>query len=289
LHVPENLLIPESAVEFLDGRLKVRDSAACEQPEREFFEEYQNIFSWGGAGRSECADFVRGLDRLPPEILSLLFAGDKTERQPDGDRDRIERKFLESRRIEGNGEPVLMPLMELVNHGPAAPSYNTTNGISIEGAFSDEVLVRYSLEDAFGMFLGYGFASPERVAFSLATKNEASRKLIIGRRINRKSRRGSFGVPDFKIDGDTIELSCVMIGNTDFPQLSKGIFCSIAREAGRTNPEEEFDAIVHNNRMSFLKLFAMLEPHEGGLVPTIRRMVRYQLEAMSHCIGTREL
>jgi len=288
LHVPENLLIPESDIEFVDGRLKIRDSAKCGRPEREFFEEYQNVFSWGGAGRSDCAAFINALDRLPSEILSLLFVGDPKERRLDSDSVRIERKFLQCRRIEWNGEPVLMPVMELVNHESTAPPYNFSDDISIEGVFSDEVLVCYSREDAFGMFVGHGFASPERIAYSIPAKRGGSHNLVIGRKINRKSMRGSYYIPDFRIDGDTIELSYLMIGNLDLPPLSKGTFCSIARQAGWTNPEEEFDVIVHNNSMTFLKLLEMLESHEGGLVPTIRKMARYQLEAMSHCVGSLE-
>ena len=59
LHLPENLLIAETDVEFVDGRLKIRDAAKCGQPEREFFEEYQNSFSWGGGGRSDCTAFSK--------------------------------------------------------------------------------------------------------------------------------------------------------------------------------------------------------------------------------------
>jgi len=289
LHVPENLLIPEKDIEFVGGRLKVSDSSACGRPEREFFEEYQNTFSWGGAGRLDCAAFVRSLDPLPPEILSRLFAFDEGERPLAGEQDRIEREFVQSRRIERNGETVLMPVMDLVNHGPAAPLFNPVDGISIEGAYSGEVLVRYGHQDPFGILLSHGFASPEQQAFSIPAKRHGSHKLIIGRKINLKSRRGSLNVPDFTIDGDTLELSCMIIGHMKFPKVPKTIFCSIASEAGWTNPEEEFDTIVHNNRMSFLHLLEILEPLEGGLVPTIRKMIRYQLEAMTHCVGTREL
>jgi len=283
LHVPENLLIAETDVEFVDGRLKIRDSARCGQPEREFFEEYQNVFSWGGEGRSDCAAFFEALDRLPPEILSRL------KREPDSGRDRIEREFLKCRGILINSKLVLMPVIELVNHGVGAASYDISDGVSIEGIFPDEVLVRYDLKDAFGIFRSHNFASPESVAFSLPVRNPGSRKLFVGRNTALKSKRGQFEVPNFRMEGDTLVLSYLMIGNKNFPRLSKGIFCTIAREAGWTDPEEEFDAIVHNNRMSFLKLLELLEPLEGGLVPTVRRMACYQLEAISHCIGTREL
>jgi len=289
LHVPENLLIPEKDTEFVDGRLKITDSVKYGKDEQEFFEQYQNTFSWGGSGRSERVALARAIDQLPPEVLSLLFVGSTMKRQVDIDPARIEREFVQSRRLERNGEYVLMPVLELANHDPAAPSYDTTGGVSIEGVFSDEVLARYGLQDPFGIFVSYGFASAERAAFSLPTTREGPHKLIIRRKINQKSSRGSFYVPEFRIEGDTLELSCLMIGNMDFPRLSKGIFCNVAREAGWTSPEDEFDAIVQQNRMSFLYLLEVLERHEGGLVPTVRKMVRYQLEAMSHCIGTREL
>ena len=53
--------------------------------------------------------------------------------------------------------------------------------------------------------------------------------------------------------------------------------------------DEVFDRILHFNRMKFLKLLAALEEQEGDLVLMLRRMARFQLEAMSNCIGSREL
>jgi len=289
LHVPENLLISDDDIVFIDGRLKIRSSAAYGRSEREFFEEYQDIFSWGDTGRSECSAFIQGLEELPPEVLSLLFPDGIAKPQSHDDHERIEQEFVQSRKLERNGKCVLMPVVELVNHGPTARPFATTNGVSIEGMFSDEVLVRYNAQDAFGIFLSHGFASPELVAYSVAARREGPQKLIVGRKTNDKSKRGSLNIPNFRIDGDTLEVSCLMIGNKRFPRLPKGIFCHIAREAGWTNVEEEFDAIVHRNRMTFLHLLQLLEPHEGKLIPTVRKMIRYQLEAMSHCIGTREL
>jgi len=39
--------------------------------------------------------------------------------------------------------------------------------------------------------------------------------------------------------------------------------------------------------MSLLQLLEKLEPQQGELVATLGRMVHYQLEAMSYCIGMR--
>lgn len=307
LRVPESLLISDSCVRFVDGQFKILDSAEIGQPEREFLEAYQNTFSWGGGGRSGCAAFVQEFDRLPPEIAAWLaggsqIEGDRTshassyrdmENPAEAGRDRVGQNFLHSRVLErSDGKGVLMPVLDLVNHGLPAQTFGKygAGGVSLEGMFADEVLVMYRRTDALGIFRDYGFASREQMAFSLGfTRNEPNKKLIIDRHTNRTSRRGPFDIPNVRIDGHTIHLSHLMIGNMKFPRLSKGIFCSVTREAGWPDPEEQFDLILHNNRMKFLKLLEILEPHEGGLIPTIRKMARYQLEAMSYCIGTREL
>jgi len=61
------------------------------------------------------------------------------------------------------------------------------------------------------------------------------------------------------------------------------------RDAGEAKPEQIFDRILHENRMAYLNLWEALEPHEGVLISSLRKAVRYQLEAMSWCIGTRDL
>ena len=318
LHVPDNLLVPALDVEFVAGRLTVRDTSNVGRAERAFFEEYQNSFSWGGGGRADCAEFIRGYDALPPEITLMLFGDDKNHAPSENFDARVGQMFLQSRRIARDAitamadgtarmpviepanqsrtsqgakedETVLMPVIDLANHSPTAQFFGGIDGISVEGTFSDEILVRYAREDALGMFRSYGFASPERAAFCLASKYEGTNNLIVKRDMSAKIKRGSFNIPQFSIEGGTLVLSRMMLGNIDFPRLPKGIFRSVAEEAGWTNVDEEFDRIAHRNRMRFLGVLEMLEPHQGGLIPTIRKMARYQLEAMSHCVGTRDL
>jgi hypothetical protein len=288
LRVPENLLVSESDIQFVEGRIGIKDSAAIGQPEREFFEKYQHAFSWGIA-RPECAAHVAGMKSLPPDAAAELSVPDGLGRQFEEGEDPVGQWYLQSRCIQAKDKLCVMPVMELVNHGIAAPGYNTENGVSIEGQFSDEVLVRYYAGDPFAIFMTFGFASPERRAFSLPATREGSRKLIIGRNINFKSKRGSFSVPEFKIEDDKVMLSCMMIGNIGASRLSKAIFVSIMKEAGVPNAEEEFDIILRDNHLKFLRLLGLVEPVQGELGRTLRTMIRYQLEAMSHCAGIREL
>jgi hypothetical protein len=258
------------------------------QGEREFFGKYQNAFSWGIA-RQECAAHVEGMKNLPPDVASAMSVPSGLGRQFEEGEDPVGQWYLQSRCITGKDKLFVMPVMELVNHGVSVPGYDHEDGVSIEGQFSDEVLVRYYVGDAFAIFKSFGFASPERLAFSLPATREGSRNVIIQRDINFKSKRGSFSVPDFKIEDDKVILSCLMIGNMKAPRLSKGIFVSIMKEAGTPNPEEEFDIILHGNRLKFLRLLEWVEPLHGELGRSLRTMIRYQLQAMSHCMGMREL
>lgn len=290
LHVPANLLIAVSDTEFLDGRLTIKREANVGMPERAFFENYQDAFSWGSEGRAVAIKHIQALDDLPAEIRRLLSTKlampslfeEGTVSQ------RAERWFINSRRIEQNGRDVLMPLAELVNHSPRGVPFDQRDGITIEGRFPTEAFVRYNVTDASGIFHSYGFASPERVCFSLPIKNEQS-GLTIERSINLDTMIGSTPVPNYKADSNGLTLSCVMIGHAKFPRLSRGIFSHVMKAAGRPNADELFETILHNNRMKFLELLEKLEPLEGGLVPTLRTMARHQLEAMSYCMGTREL
>lgn len=292
LLVPENLLVPVSDVEFVDGRLKVKDAARLGKGERMFFDNFQEAFSWGGEGRIYATAFIDALDALPIDVRTLLATdfGMKPLLQQGLTGERAQQWFLNSRKINRNGIEVMMTLVELVNHGILGASFNLDRGVSVSGQFTDEILVRYNNTDPFDMFGSFGFPSPERICFSLPMRDPSdSRRLRIRRNINLNAKLGSFPVPDFKLEDGMLVLSSLMIGNAKFPRLSRGIFCRIINETGGQNADETFDVILHHNRSKLFKLLETLESHEGGLIPTLRKMVRYQLEAMSFCIGTREL
>ena len=80
-----------------------------------------------------------------------------------------------------------------------------------------------------------------------------------------------------------------MIGHRGMPQQPRGIFRAAVAGAQIYKADEVFDIILQFNWASFLNLLTMLEPHEGDAVVTLRTVVRYQLEAISHCIGSLEI
>lgn len=292
LRVPPNLLVPVEDIEFGDGRIKVRESSQIEKRERYFFEKYQNEFSWGNGGRAEIEACIDGLDRLPSSLRELLGAEfDFNDFLHDTGSDRIFRRFIQTRYIKWNGRMVAMPLMELVNHGPEADTYGTGDDrVSVKGMFSSEVLVRYCRDDPFGIFTSWGFASPEFQAFSfpLTLKLEGC-QIAINRDITVAGNRKDFRFPVVTSAAGNLALSFLMIGNAKAPKISKGIFYRLMKDNGLADAEATFDRILHFNRTKFLTLLGALEALQGEMITTLRTAIRYQLDAMSHCIGTRDL
>lgn len=285
---PANLLFAVDDLEFENGVLRVKHGApGIGAHEREFFELYQQTFSWGTGGRTGVTAFIEAMEALPVPVreqltsqfgMDAFFQGTLAE--------RAQKQFLRSRKIRSQGRAVIMPVVELANHGPQGAGYDFKNGIAVKGTFPDEVLARYNVFDAFGVFASWGFASKEPTAFSLPIKiTLGGQRLTIRRNITETRKLGKFSAPIVKQKDNTIELSYLLLGSVKFPRLAKGAFHAVAQEIGLPNAEEAFDRILHFNRMKLLGLLGALEEHEGAAIALLRKMCRYQLQAMSHCVS----
>jgi len=287
LRVPESLLVSVEDIAFEDGRLKVVESAEIGAREREFFERYQNAFSWGGNGRSDSVAFLAGLKSLGPEAISVLER--IWGRTIAEDSAASEQWFLQSRSLHWKGRNVVAPVLDLVNHEYSAQRHGEVdNGIAVGGMIPDEVLMRYDEWDPFSMFMRYGFASPEDMAFSMPLIRKEEPELVVGNDINLDSKHGALPVPKFMIESGRVALSSLMIGSIKRPRVPKSIFVRILKEAGARNPEEGFDHILHLNRMAFLALLELVETQESRIAASVRKMIRFQLQAISHSYGSIE-
>ena len=291
VRIPPNLLIPVKDIEFLCGNVRVRQSAAVPEAEREFLERYEDAFSWGGGGEAESAAYIASLDALPPEIRELLIAEFHFADRLEGDfAQRVQNHFLRSREIAWKDEAAIMPIIELANHDARGLPYQRGADLRIEGPVRDEVLVSYGPQDAFSILHSFGFVNYQPSAFSLPTRATLGEfEIAIGRNTDAARKRGAIRVPNMKVAGRNIGLSYVVLGNQRFPRLPRGILRTLLHEAGVDNPDEVFDDIRRYNELKFIKLLRTLEPYEGEMIAKLRTMARHQLDAMTHCIGSRKL
>jgi hypothetical protein len=289
IRIPDNLLIDIGDAQFENGVFRVGPDTKIGIREKAFLENYVNRFAWGG-GRAEIERIFEQAQALPQELRHELrtkhFCGTWFDDAPER---AVEERYLGSRCIGYKGRSVIMPIIELVNHGAGA-GYETSDGIALAGTFPGEVFVRYSDTDSYGLFLSWGFAAEQPQAMSIVLNGDvAQTKLRIERDLGDLKPAERIWVPELRSAPDAIELTFLVIGNRQYPRLSKGIFYKIMREAGLSGFEEAFDAIQHINRMHFLDLLAALENTPGPMAQTLRRMARFQLQAMSFSVGVRAI
>jgi hypothetical protein len=290
VHIPESLLVEVKYVTFENDVFRIGPDAPVGTRERAFLENYQRDFSWGVA-RRDTQDFLEMMHEAPAELRDLLrtpfgvglWLVDPTPKS-------VQERFFSSRFIKYEEKGVIMPIVELANHGHAT-RYDLRNGVGIVGQFGGEILARYCFSDALEIFRNWGFTSLEQIfALSLAMDVEGKSGLIrIGRADvdNDPPRRPFF--PDVSVEGDRMTLSNMMLGHKQYPRLAKGIFYRIMRDAGRADAEDTFDKIQHINRMQFYKLLAASEHAAPRLGRLLRDVARIQLDAMSCSVGTREV
>jgi hypothetical protein len=292
LRLPDNLLFPVENVEFVDDGLRVKKNAGVAAAERSFFERYQRSFSWGGGGRRESANLIALFDSLPSDVRVLLSTEFDMQHSLEGSReDRMRWRFLHSRMIEWNRVEILMPLVELANYSADGCGYGADpeGHLQIQGHAPDEILVNYGRQDSFDIFRTFGFATARSYAYSRPmTVKVGPAKLAINC-TTAGTKRAGFWIPEMKVEGGGITLSHLMIGNARFPRLSRGIFYALMRDAGASGAEQAFDLILHANKTKFLHLLEVIEPRHGEMITMLRRTAHFQLEAMTNCVGTRDL
>jgi hypothetical protein len=290
VRVPESLILPLSDCEIEGGRLTLKEAAAIGSAERSFLQNYLESFSPTG-GHDQAVAFLSALNELPDDVRRLLSDEFGVEFPHGGIDERAQGWLLQRRLLPWRGKPALVPILEHAAHDPNARPFDQTEGIKVTGNYTDELGMLRFVSDPFGAFWRLGFPSAERTAFSLpmTLDTQSGRQLAIEHNFNLNARLGDVLVPDFRWDEKSIHISCLMVGSARSPKVSRAIFYRVMKEAGEADPELLFDTIQHSNRLAFLRLLEALEPHEGGLVPALRKVVRHQLEAMSWLIGTREL
>lgn len=295
IRAPESLLLPMDEVDFRNGRFAVAANSAMGGRERAWLEQYENAFSWGRGGAHEAETFLTGLYALPDQLKENLarffgmglWLGGPTD-------DSIQKRFLDSRTITCNGRVVVMPLIELVNHGVGS-DYDFDHGIGVQGTFSDEVLVEYSDGDSLVYFQHWGFATARAMALSLPTTVPADFGQF---RVRRALQEGdlfeiagphptTIRMPTLTREDKSVTVSSLLLGFRGFPRIPRGAFHRIFREIGQPPRDDIFDQVLFINRTVFVDFLALLEELEGEMIRTLRAVCRMQLTSLCHSFGVR--
>ena len=290
VHVPENLLIDCSDVVFENGALRLRADADVGDRERSWLEHYQAALSWGDEGAAEVRRIFEAAQALPAELRKELRDRFQCGLWFDNMTDEaVQHQFLTSRGINYHDREVLMPLVELINHG-AGPEIGLVNGVMIRGIFPGEVLYRYSDMDSFGFFWSWGFVIEQPMAFSLEMSGKVeSTTLRIDRAFPPVKPGEKSWMPPLHREGSGVSLDHLLIGSVQYPRLPRGIFQKTMRDGGFSALEEPFDVIRYVNNLHFLDLLKALDGIDAPIARSLRTMAHHQLHAMAYCYGQRDI
>ncbi|MFL6691143.1 MAG: hypothetical protein ACJ8IR_13315 [Alphaproteobacteria bacterium] len=290
IHIPDSLLIDLNHAEFDENNVfHVSPTAQIGQREKVFLENYERDFSWG-TGRADTERLLQAMHSAPPALRQLLHTPFEAERWlAEPTPKAVQFAFFGSRVIAYKGRNVIMPIVELANHGHLT-RYNVTDGVGLSGQFSDEILVQYEFDDSWALFAKWGFASEEPFALSLPlTIQSKSASIVIRRNVGAVASAQKPFFPEVTVSGNTIDLAFMLLGSRQFPRLARGNFQRIMRDAGHADANEAFDMIQHINRMQFFELIALSEGAAPLLRDVLRKVALFQLRAMSHNVGTRDV
>jgi hypothetical protein len=283
--VPDNLLVSSSDVDVDKNAFRINPEAQVGARERAFLERYEQDFAWG-PGHLETERFLAAMLDLPERVREMLIRDFDLGRFFNPVSPQLVQKwFFGSRDIKTSKGRVIMPIIELANHGGDV-AYDRKSGVALRGLFEGEVLVRYARPtDSYDMFLNWMFSPNEPTAFSIKMVVKPSRSnLEIGRQFDEASLPF---VPKVAIEGDRVVANYLLLGHQNFPRLPQGAFRRAMAHAGFDDLDEVFDFVQFANRQNFFQLLDAFAGVESPAADALRVMVLNQLKALSHHFGAR--
>ncbi len=290
IDIPETLLVEAAEMIFANGAPRVGPGVRIGERERSWLNRYQEDVGWGNGeagGIRQMFDMAAALPGdLRHELLTEHRCGTWFQEPTE---QIILRRYLESRHLFHKGKDVVMPLIELINHGGGV-GYQGADSIRFSGTFPGEIFANYSDSDSLGFFQAWGIVTPRPLAFSVTLSGVIqSTPVKVQRHYVGPARSELDWIPKLERGPGGIVLAFVMIGNERFPRLSRGIFYRLMRNARYSGFEEPFDLIQHINRLHFLNLLKAVEGIDLPIARMLQTMAHCQLRAMSFCFGVREI
>jgi len=292
LRTPSNLLVPAADTELRAGKLVVKTSASLAQRERNFFEQYQEHFSWGAGTFDALWQEQRGWSELPEKVRETLkdIGPADADRFAEPSADLCRRRYLATRQSSYRGTLVVMPVVELINHRDQAVQLDRGDGIGLEGKYEDEVVFDYGPDDCWGMAMTYGFCAARRWAHSLETRfTFEGLDIGISRSFERIERFNGVPVPMVDVDKNKVAFSFLILGHLHMPRIPRAVFLHFAKNTPVKRPNELFDLIQHRNRMKYLGFLRVADGLSAPLAAMLRAAAHQQLETLSAHFGTRSL
>tara|TARA_B100000886_G_scaffold2265_1_gene1494 strand:- start:1259 stop:2254 length:996 start_codon:yes stop_codon:yes gene_type:complete len=285
IFTPTKLLIKKDDIFLENNKLRIKKDKEYDEELRNFFNFYQDNFSWGSGGKETAELFEKGLSLFNPNLKELIkkYALFDLEKRHKGKWDDvIMNQFLNARYVKFKNSAFIVPIWELVNHkvksfsfirceeGISTPNYPTSNY---------ELTHSYSDMSPLNCFFSYGFFSEETIVFSfpflINIQNIGINIFCKGRSLKDDSMR----IERF---GDQIILKGLPIADVNHPKLPHDYFNEILRKIGNKNiPRDIFLKILKLNISIRNKILDESNLIDNEVSKTLTKLMLYEINLIS--------
>ena len=253
IFTPTKLLVKKDDIFLENNKLRIKKDKKYGQEVRNFFNFYQDNFSWGSGGKETTELFEKGLSLFNPNLKELIkkYALVDLEKRHQGTWENVvKNQFLNARVVNFKNISVIAPIWELVNH--KVKSFNfilSDQGISIPNypPLNSEITFTYSEMSPLSCFFDYGFFSEETMVFSIPFSVYLQN---IGIKISCKGKSLQDDSMKIERSGNHIILEGLPIANVNYPKLPFYYFDEILRKIGNINIPRDLLLQIFNLNIS---------------------------------------
>ena len=268
IFTPSNLIIKKSDIFLDDDKVRIKEEKSEYNTEtRDFFNYYQDNFSWGGGGRDDTEAFENYLGLFSSKLKSLLKDNrlvDIDKRHKGSWENVILSQFLYAREFNFRNELQIVPLLELVNHDVISfQFYKSANGISSPNypPRDSELTYTYASKGTLNCFFDYGFFSKETIVFSFPFNLQLEDKGIT---IICKGKELRDDLMRIKRSGKSIIIEGLPIADSNSKSLPEAYFKELLDQIGEKNISIDYLYKIKNfNKLSREKLLENLKSKEN--------------------------
>ena len=287
IFTPSNLIIKKNDIFLDDDKVRIKEEKNEYNNEtREFFNFYQDNFSWGGGGREDTEAFENSLGLFSSELKSLLRDNrlvDIDKRHKGSWKDVILSQFLYAREFNFRNELQIVPLLELVNHDVISfQFYKSANGISSPNypPSDSELTYTYASKGTLNCFFDYGFFSKETIVFSFPFNLKIENKEIS---IICKGNELRDDLIKIQRSGKSILIEGIPIADSNSKSLPEAYFKELVDQIGEKNISIDYLYKIKNfNKLIRENLLENLKTKEHIASSMFSRAILHELDLISN-------
>ena len=285
IFTPSQLLVKQDDIYLKDNKLRIKKDKEYNQEIRNFFNFYQDNFSWGSGGKETTELFEKGLSAFKSNLKELIkkyALVDIEERHKGTWSEVLKKQFLNARAVIFENSSVIAPIWELVNHKvKSLPFSITKEGINTPNypASSNEIRHSYSNLSPLNRFFSYGFFSEETIVFSfpftINIENLGVNIVCKGMGLQNDSMK-------IEKSGDKIIIEGLPISDVNHPRLPYDYFDEILRKIGYKNITQDFLSKIFQKNIAIREqIIYESESLDNEVSKILSKVMHYEIHLIS--------